>query len=121
VFAIDGKTRRMQSELSRYCNRKTPHMATYKLFGTGNTLFNAHDGTVLAPRILYVLPTEFGFLNANGSKTFFTGTGLVFDQATGRFTGGTVTGIKHFNNGTYTFRPVVCGDRPADRLQQRVV
>jgi Ca2+-binding RTX toxin-like protein len=77
-------------------------MATYKLFGTGNSLFKAHDGSAVAPRILYVKPTEFGFLNADGSKTFFTGTGLVFDQASGQFTGGVITGIKHFNNGAYT-------------------
>jgi Ca2+-binding RTX toxin-like protein len=82
-------------------------MATYYITGTGNSLLEAYSNggshpAPLAGNLLYVSKTEFGIRNADGSFTYVTGKGFSFDQATGEFTGGTITAIRHFDaHGVY--------------------
>jgi Ca2+-binding RTX toxin-like protein len=83
-------------------------MANYNIYGNGNTLFDAlfgvnGDGTkTIADVLLYADSTSFGLRNADGSKSYFTGTGLVWDAASGQFTDGLITSVAHFTNGKYT-------------------
>jgi Ca2+-binding RTX toxin-like protein len=84
-------------------------MANYTLYGTGKNMFDAvnpviFEGVLLSEALLYVSPTEFGILNKDGSKTFFTGTGFVFDDVSGTFTDGTITAVAHYTNGLFTDR-----------------
>jgi Ca2+-binding RTX toxin-like protein len=82
-------------------------MAQYNLFGTGNSLFEAQGMPGALPihdfpsNILYATPTEFGFLNPDGSITYFFGTGFEYDLEYGVTGPGTVTGFKHFRDGLY--------------------
>ena len=77
-------------------------MARYELFGTATSLFDAYSGAAFAETVFYHTATEFGLANADGSMTYFFGAGLVWNAATGAFTGGTVTSIAHYSNGAYT-------------------
>jgi Ca2+-binding RTX toxin-like protein len=84
-------------------------MASYTLYGTGTNMFDAvspvmFEGVLFSEALLYVSPTEFGILNKDGSKTFFTGTGFVYDDASGTFTDGTITAVAHYTNGLFTDR-----------------
>jgi Ca2+-binding RTX toxin-like protein len=82
-------------------------MANYVLFGLGKTMFEAYGSipTVQRPfsdTLLYVADTELGITNADGSTTFFEGTGFVWDGVNKQFTAGTVTRVVHFDtNGQY--------------------
>lgn len=76
-------------------------MATYFTTGTGNPLTEAYgDGDVrpLSQHLAYVKPTEFGILNADGSRTYVYGKGFTYDAGTGKFTGGEITSIAHYTN-----------------------
>ena len=77
-------------------------MANYTLFGSAISLFDAWTGGSFAAARLYNTNTEFGIQNADGSKTFFIGTGLVWDQAAGKFTAGTIQQISHYSAGGFT-------------------
>jgi Ca2+-binding RTX toxin-like protein len=72
-------------------------MAEYHYTGPGANLFTAYQGGSLKERFLYKEPDQFGILNADGSKTFFHGTGLVWREDLGRFIAGTVTRIAHYS------------------------
>lgn len=73
-------------------------MARYELYGLGNSLFKSNAGGSITPRLLYVTPTEFGMLNADGTKTYFKGTGFRYDAATGNFLpGAVVASVEHFS------------------------
>lgn len=77
-------------------------MAKYHYRGPGLSLFAAQSGGSLQGRMLYWNATEFGFLNPDGSKTFYSGEGLVWDDASGYFTKGTITAIWHYSmSGAY--------------------
>ena len=77
-------------------------MANYHYRGSGQSLFAAQAGGSLQGRMLYWTATEFGLLNPDGSKTYYSGSGLVWDQAQGRFTSGTITAIHHYSmSGNY--------------------
>lgn len=71
-------------------------MAKYYYRGTGLSLFAAQAGGDFQTRMLYQTAGEFGFLNPDGSKTYYYGEGLVWDNDTGSFTSGTITEIQHF-------------------------
>jgi Ca2+-binding RTX toxin-like protein len=75
-------------------------MAQYVRYGTAATVFLAYSGAALQSKIFYGDATSFGFDNADGSKTFVEGVGLTYDTS-GRLTGGTVTAIRHYSDGTY--------------------
>jgi Ca2+-binding RTX toxin-like protein len=74
-------------------------MASYLQFGLGANLFASDGGGPLLGRLLYANSGEFGVQNADGSRTYYTGTGLVWDQAAGAFTAGTVKSIAHYSPG----------------------
>jgi Ca2+-binding RTX toxin-like protein len=82
-------------------------VANYNIYGVGKNMFDTlfgignETGRTVADALLYVSSDGFGLLNADGSKTFFTGTGLVWDAASGQFTDGYVNSIAHFSNGRY--------------------
>ena len=61
-------------------------MAKYYYRGTGLSLFAAQAGGDFQTRMLYQTAGEFGFLNPDGSKTYYYGEGLVWDNDTGSFT-----------------------------------
>jgi Ca2+-binding RTX toxin-like protein len=71
-------------------------MSTYYYMGSGVSQANLKNTGTLASHLIYVTPTQFGFLNDDGSKTYVTGTNFVFDAATGQFTSGTVTSYAHY-------------------------
>jgi Ca2+-binding RTX toxin-like protein len=72
-------------------------MALHKIFGFGPNLINSNRTYVpLLDRLLYGVPTEFGVDNGDGTRTYYSGTGLTYDWATGSITGGTINTIKHF-------------------------
>lgn len=82
-------------------------MSTYTFAGStyagnGLSLFNAYNGegeqTPFADRVLYVNNHEFGYLNADGSKTYVEGSGFVWDAVNGIFTAGTITAINHYDS-----------------------
>jgi Ca2+-binding RTX toxin-like protein len=72
-------------------------MAKYLQFGTGLNLFAADGGGPLLGRLIYANASEFGVENADGSRTYYTGSGLVWNQSTGAFTAGTVNAIAHYS------------------------
>ncbi|HHI82764.1 MAG TPA: hypothetical protein ENJ99_06380, partial [Rhizobiales bacterium] len=77
-------------------------MAYYNYNGTAPSFFDAFGSTDLGAALLYVDPDEFGYENADGSRTYLTGSGFVFDAALGSFTAGTATAIAHYDvNGQY--------------------
>jgi Ca2+-binding RTX toxin-like protein len=83
-------------------------MANYVQFGTGISLFDAFNGDgsggdrPFSGSILYINATEIGVLNKDGSKTFMTGTDLVWDPDTLQLLGGTITRMVHYTNGQFT-------------------
>ena len=77
-------------------------MPAYTLFGSSLSLFDAWTSTPLTSVRLYSTSTQFGILNADGSKTYFIGTGLVWDARLAKFTGGTIERITHYTNGAFT-------------------
>ncbi len=72
-------------------------MAAYSYSGPDAGLFDAEPGGSLKPRLLYQRADEFGLLNPDGSKTYFHGSGLVWNRSTGHFTAGTITRIDHYS------------------------
>ncbi len=73
-------------------------MARFEIYGTGSSLFKSNSGGPIGPRLLYVTPTEFGMLNADGTKTYFKGTSFAFDAATGNFLpGAVVCSVEHYS------------------------
>jgi Ca2+-binding RTX toxin-like protein len=79
-------------------------MANYAIYGDGNKLFevaSGDSGALYADILLYVTATEFGINNTDGTQSYFLGSDIVWDAATGKFLGGTVTRIVHFANGQY--------------------
>jgi Ca2+-binding RTX toxin-like protein len=81
-------------------------MATYYVYGSGASVFEAQGspGNIFhdfAANILYLTPTEFGFRNADGSITYFSGTDFSIDPESGFVVTGTITGLKHFRDGAY--------------------
>ncbi len=86
-------------------------MTQYYYYGAGFNMFDAFVGAASDPNLeditrsvldsaIYVTPTEIGIQNADGSFTFLTGTGLVYDAANG-IAEGTVTRAVHFKDGKY--------------------
>jgi Ca2+-binding RTX toxin-like protein len=78
-------------------------MATYKIHGKGITLFQAQGllGGQLYDfdtNLLYVTSTSIGYENPDGSRTYFTGTGFVWDPVARNFSAGTITSIQHYTN-----------------------
>jgi Ca2+-binding RTX toxin-like protein len=71
-------------------------MARHVIYGSGPTIF-ASNSAGSPHRPLYLVPTEFGILNNDGTHTYFTGTGFSYDWLNGVFTGGTVTSIVHYD------------------------
>ena len=76
-------------------------MATYNYNGTAASLFEVFGNQTMATALLYVNSTEFGFTNADGSTTYVSGTGFVWDATAGKFTAGLATAIFHYSNGSY--------------------
>ena len=76
-------------------------VAKYLRYGTAASLFEAGSGQPFGGHILYVTPTEFGLALADGSTAYFTGTGLVWNEALDKFTAGTITAINHYSGGTF--------------------
>jgi Ca2+-binding RTX toxin-like protein len=77
-------------------------MAKYHYRGPDLNLFAAQAGGSLKGRFLYRQADQFGLTNPDGSKTYYFGTGLTWNGATGHFTGGTITAIYHYSaDGTY--------------------
>ena len=81
-------------------------MGVYQLWGAAKGLFDAFQpssgGRKFAGSFLYQSGTEFGLINADGSSSFFYGTGLQWDAALGKYTAGTITRILHYSGGNYT-------------------
>jgi Ca2+-binding RTX toxin-like protein len=71
-------------------------MARHTYSGIGPTIQASNVPGALQDRLLYVSATEFGVLNPDGTTTYFTGTGFIYNLATNQFTGGTVTAISHY-------------------------
>jgi Ca2+-binding RTX toxin-like protein len=71
-------------------------MALYELFRDAPSMFTA-NATLTSATLLYWSSTEFGFLNGDGTTTYFHGTNIDIDESTGRFVSGTLTGVKHFD------------------------
>jgi Ca2+-binding RTX toxin-like protein len=76
-------------------------MTSYVRYGTAPSLFDAGAHLSFALNLLYHTGTEFGIRNPDGSYTYFYGAGLVWDDALGRFTAGTITAIKHYSGGAF--------------------
>jgi Ca2+-binding RTX toxin-like protein len=75
-------------------------LARYDLVGV-SPLFLAsaiYPGS-LADRLLYANATEFGISNSDGSRSYFGGSGFVWDAAMDRFTAGTVALITRYDSG----------------------
>ena len=72
-------------------------MATYTDSGSGKNLFTSQAGGSLDTRFLLVRADLFGLLNPDGSKSYYHGSGLVWNQANGMFTAGTITQIHHLD------------------------
>ncbi|MFN0192336.1 MAG: calcium-binding protein [Aestuariivirga sp.] len=72
-------------------------MASYLQFGLGTNLFAADGGGPLLGRLIYANAGEFGIQNADGSRTYYLGSGLAWDQASGQFTAGVVNSIAHYS------------------------
>jgi Ca2+-binding RTX toxin-like protein len=70
-------------------------MAKHTIYGVGPTIFNSNNGDV-TQRPLYVVPSEFGVENPDGTHTYFHGTGLIYDWANHVFVGGTISFIIHY-------------------------
>lgn len=77
-------------------------MAEYSRYGTAAGLFEIGAGVPFQGNMLYHTATEFGIRYADGSKAYFSGSGLVWDEAAGIFTSGIVTAIDHFSGGDFT-------------------
>jgi Ca2+-binding RTX toxin-like protein len=81
-------------------------VGNYQLWGTSKGLFdafqNAGAARTFAGSLLYQTGTEFGISNADGSKSFFYGTGLAWNGAAGKFTAGTITRVLHYSSGDFT-------------------
>ncbi len=73
-------------------------MAKYHYRGPDLGLFAAQAGGNLAGRFLYRQADQFGLLNPDGSKTYYSGSGLVWDDIAGHFTAGTITAISHYDS-----------------------
>ena len=71
-------------------------MAKYHYRGPGPSLYAAQSGGSLDGRMLYHQAGEFALLNPDGSKTYYRGAGLVWNESLGHFTAGTVTAIYHY-------------------------
>lgn len=71
-------------------------MAKYHYRGPALDVFAAQAGGSLKDRFLYRQPDQFGLANPDGSKTYYFGTGLVWNQGLGKFTAGSITAISHF-------------------------
>jgi Ca2+-binding RTX toxin-like protein len=92
----------------RYHHRSS-RVAIYTITGTGNSLFEAYadSRTSTSPRplsdeLIYQNATQFGWINADGSRSYAFGSGFVWDRATGQFTAGTISYISHYDaNGAY--------------------
>jgi Ca2+-binding RTX toxin-like protein len=80
-------------------------MSVYSIYGRGKDLFGAFQGSgsgeTFRQNLLYSDAVSFGIRNADGSESYFTGSGLVWNQSTGEFVSGTVTGITHYRNGAF--------------------
>lgn len=72
-------------------------MAKYTIYGVGPTLAQSNVPGAILPRLMYFTPTEFGIQNADGSTSYFFGTGIAFNVSTGAFTAGTITGMSHYS------------------------
>jgi hypothetical protein len=71
-------------------------MAKHTIFGVGPTIFFSNSpGSQHRP--LYMVPTELGILNNDGTHVYFTGTGFSYDWVNGIFTGGVVNSIVHYD------------------------
>jgi Ca2+-binding RTX toxin-like protein len=79
-------------------------MARYVRYGTAASLFETGAGRLFAPNMLFHTATKFGIANSDGSKTYHIGTDLVWSDALGRFTGGTITAITHSSDGRFNDR-----------------
>jgi Ca2+-binding RTX toxin-like protein len=71
-------------------------MAKHEIYGIGPSIFMSNLSSA-SHRPLYMVPTEFGILNYDGTRTYFHGTGFTYDWVKGVFTGGTVTTIRHYD------------------------
>ncbi len=76
-------------------------MANYSLYGNSAPLLDLFENFILADALLYATDTEFGVVHSDGSKSFFSGTGFVWNAATGRFDAGTATAVAHYQNGLF--------------------
>ncbi len=72
-------------------------MANHVVYGRGPTFLTSNDGGAIDPRLLYWTPTEFGIQNADGTRTYFNGTGIVWDYITKSFTAGQITSLEHYS------------------------
>ncbi len=73
-------------------------MAKYNISGVGESLFNAFGAdSVIKGNLLYVNAVQFGIRNADGSTTHVYGKQFSYDAATGEFTGGVISSIRHFD------------------------
>ena len=70
-------------------------MAKYFYKGLGQSLFAAQEGGSLQGRIASRTADSFSIFNPDGSKTHYSGSGLVWNNALGTFTAGTITAIRH--------------------------
>lgn len=72
-------------------------MPALDVYGLATPLFEVTDIGPIAPRLLYVTPTEFAIRNSDGSRSYFHGSDIVWDYQSLAFAGGTVTAIKHYD------------------------
>ena len=77
-------------------------MAIYTDSGSGKNLFELQAGASLKGRSMLRQSDQFGRLNPDAREAYYHGGGLVWDQALGQFTAGTITGIGHYGgDGNY--------------------
>lgn len=76
-------------------------MAKYSRYGIAASLFDIGLGRIFAGNLLYNNASEFGIRYADGSTGYFVGSGLVWDKIAGKFTAGTITGMKHYTGGSF--------------------
>ena len=71
-------------------------MAHYDIVGNSSTTFLTNP-TLLFGQLLYATAIEFGILNRDGTRSFYHGTGFVWDATQRSFTAGTLASISHFD------------------------
>ena len=80
-------------------------MANYYFYGNAPKLFDqfgSYDAPFsISTQLLYVTATEFGVLNADGSRSYFTGAGFTWDYDNNKFISGTISGIRHLKDGLF--------------------